>query len=100
DESSRAFFTRSYNGDVGHRGGNNRRGESGNDAAEKKPANGRRKRNHDVIETESKEREEEDRAPTDPVRQNADHRREEKLHRRENRQKNAVPVSGASHVVV
>ena len=55
-ESSGAFFPGSDVGDVGHRGGNTGSGDSGNDAAEKEPANGRRERHHDVIETEPKAR--------------------------------------------
>ena len=74
--------------------------DSGNDAAEKEPANGRRKRHHDVIETKSQAREQQHRPPADSIRQNADYWRKEKLHRREHGQENAVPIGRAFHVVV
>ena len=34
------------------------------------------------------------------IRENTDHGREEKLHRRKHREKNAVPIGSAFHVVI
>ena len=88
-ERARSFFARHDIGDVSHPGGNARRRDSRNHSAEKKPADGRRQRHDDVIEAEPEIRKQDHRPPAKAVRQNAEHRRKNKLHERENRSENA-----------
>src|SRR5262245_11694494 len=55
-EGAGAFFFRRYVCDVGHRCWNTRRGDSGNDASEEEPADRRRERHYDIVQTETEVR--------------------------------------------
>src|ERR1700730_1212450 len=56
-ESPSALLFWNNIGNVSHRCRDTRSGDSGNDAADEEPADCRRKRHHDVIETEAETRE-------------------------------------------
>src|SRR5207302_9269771 len=93
-----AFFSWDHIRDVSHRCWNARGSNAGDDASEKKPAHRRRQSHNDVIETESQVRQENHRPTPEAVGQNAEHGRAEKLHRREHRAEDSIPIGRDLHI--
>src|SRR6266496_427289 len=97
-ESACTLLFRRHVGDVCHGCWNTGRGDSRDNAAEKKPADRGRERHDDVVEAKTKIRKKNDRAPAEFVRQHTKHGRKEKLHQRKNCSKNAVPLCCRIHI--
>src|SRR5207248_5250335 len=97
-ESAGAFFFWNNVGNIGHGGWNARSGNSGNNPAEKKPCNCGRERHYNVIQAKHKIRQQDHRSSSKLVRQDAQDRRKEKLHQREDSAENAKPGGCAGRV--
>src|SRR5205823_3541479 len=67
-ESAGAFFFRNNVGNISHGSGNAGGSNSRNDPTNKQPTNCRRERHHDVIQAKSEIRQQDYRAPPEPVR--------------------------------
>ena len=84
-------------GDVGHVGehrGERRRGDAGDDAAERQPPEIRRHRHQHVVAGQPECRQQDDRPTPETVGQRADHRRRDELHARPQRHEQAVDPAG------
>src|SRR5205823_6144010 len=80
-----ALFWRTDVGDVGADWRERRAENTGDDATEHEPRDGRRQTEQDVVEAEPGQGEEDDRPPPESVRERAEHWRAEELHDRVDR---------------
>src|SRR5207245_84612 len=99
-EGGGPFFFRCDVRDIGKRGRDGRTSYTRNKPANKQPTECRRQCHDHVIQAEAESGKQQHWAAPKPVRQNADHRRKEKLHGGKDGEKNSVPNRGSRHVIV